>query len=95
MSDTVGPILRMSDDIDAIVRAIEEDNRSEITVTDRGAYVRVAGPSPLRVTRESIARNLGRDYRLVELEALMSSFSGRISATAEEISWSRKIERKA
>jgi toluene monooxygenase system protein D len=95
MTEAVGPILRMSDDVEAIVRAIEEDNAGEVTVTDRGAYVRVAGPSPLRVTRASIARNLGRDYRLVELEALMSSFSGRIAATDDEISWSRKSERKA
>ncbi len=95
MTDSVGPVLRMSDDVEAIVRAIEEDNAGEVTVIDRGAYVRVAGPSPLRVTRASIARNLGRDYRLVELEALMSSFSGRITTSAEEISWSRKGERKA
>jgi toluene monooxygenase system protein D len=95
MTEGVGPVLRMSDDVEAIVRAIEEDNAGEVTVTDRGAYVRVAGPSPLRVTRASIARNLGRDYRLVELEALMSSFSGRIAATADEISWSRKSEREA
>jgi len=95
MTDSVGPVLRMSDDVEAIVRAIEEDNAGEVTVIDRGAYVRVAGPSPLRVTRASIARNLGRDYRLVELEALMSSFSGRITTSAEAISWSRKGERKA
>ncbi len=95
MSDVVGPVLRMSDDLEAIVRAIQEDNAGEITVTDRGAYVRVAGASPLRVTRASIARNLGRDYRLVELEALMSSFSGRISTTADEICWSRKTATKA
>jgi toluene monooxygenase system protein D len=95
MTEGVGPVLRMSDDVEAIVRAIEEDNAGEVTVTDRGAYVRVAGASPLRVTRASIARNLGRDYRLVELEALMSSFSGRIAATADEISWSRKSEREA
>jgi toluene monooxygenase system protein D len=85
----------MSDDVDAIVRAIKEDNPGEIDVVDRGAYVRVQGPAPLRVTRASLSRNLGRDYRLFELEALMSSFSGRISANAEEILWTRKAERKA
>ena len=45
MSELVGPVLRMSDDIDGIVAAIRDDNPDrEVTVTDRGAYVRIEAP---------------------------------------------------
>ena len=60
MSELVGPVLRMSDDIDGIVAAIRDDNPDrEVTVTDRGAYVRIEAAGFLRVTRESVARYLG------------------------------------
>lgn len=91
MADQVGPVLRMSDDIDAIVRAVQEDNPgSDITVVDRGAYVRIEGPPPVRVTRETIARNLGRAFEMRELEAIMPSFSGRIQSSTDQIVWTRK-----
>ncbi|MCL4421721.1 MAG: MmoB/DmpM family protein [Actinobacteria bacterium] len=88
MNRPVGPILRMSDDVDAIVAAIIEDNPDkDITVTDRGAYTRVSGPGELRLTRASIARQLGRDYEMRELQGLMSAFAGRIDMTSEEVRW--------
>ena len=65
MSKSVGPILRMSDDVDAVVAAIVDDNPGqEVTVVDRGAYTRVSGDGELRVTRESIERHLGRDFAM-------------------------------
>jgi UDP-3-O-[3-hydroxymyristoyl] N-acetylglucosamine deacetylase len=92
MSGLVGPILRMSDLTPAIVAAIEDDNPDkEIEVTDRGAYVRVAGDPPLRLTRRSLERRLGREFEMRELEHLLSAFAGLgldnayVDLSAEEV----------
>ena len=91
MSNSVGPVLRMSDDLDAIIAAIVEDNPGkQINVVDRGAYTRVSGDGELRVTRASIERNLGRDFQMRQLEGLMSAFAGRIDMTSEEVWWRLK-----
>lgn len=88
MSKPVGPVLRMSGDVDAIVAAIVEDNPGQqIAVVDRGAYTRVTGQGELRVTRESIERHLGRAFEMRQLETLMSAFAGRIEMTTEEVRW--------
>ena len=91
MDKAVGPILRMSDDVDAIVAAIEDDNPGkEIEVIDRGAYTRISGAGELRVTRESIERHIGRTFEMRQLEGLMSAFAGRIDMTSEEAVWRLK-----
>ena len=91
MDKAVGPILRMSDDVDAIVAAIEDDNPGkEIEVVDRGAYTRISGAGELRVTRESIERHIGRTFEMRQLEGLMSAFAGRIDMTSEEAVWRLK-----
>jgi toluene monooxygenase system protein D len=91
VSSSVGPVLRMSDDQDAIIAAIVEDNPGkQISVIDRGAYTRVSGDDELRVTRASIERNLGRNFEMRQLEGLMSAFAGRIDMTSEEVRWRLK-----
>jgi toluene monooxygenase system protein D len=88
MSKPVGPVLRMSGDVNAIVAAIVDDNPGqEVTVVDRGAYTRVSADSELRVTRESIERHLGREFEMRQLEAVMAAFAGRIDTTSEEVRW--------
>jgi MmoB/DmpM family len=47
------------------------------------------------VTRESIARHLGRDFEMRQLEGLMSAFAGRIDMTSEEVSWRFSSENPA
>ena len=94
MSKPVGPVLRMSDDVDAIVAAIVDDTPGqEVTVVDRGAYTRVSGDGELRVTRLSIERHLGREFSVRQLEGLMSAFAGRIEMTQEEVRWRLKTEK--
>ena len=92
MSQAVGPILRMSDDIDGIIQAVREDNpNQEIRVIDRHAYVRIEGDPPLLLTRSSIEKELGRQFPMRELEGLMSSFNGVIdSSNSDQLIWSRK-----
>jgi toluene monooxygenase system protein D len=91
MKNAVGPVLRMSDDIDAIIGAIEEDNPgTEIEVIDRGAYVRIQAEQRMKVTRASIERHIGRTFEMRQLEPMMSAFAGRIETTSDAILWSYK-----
>ena len=84
----VGPVLCMSDDADAVIAAIVDDNPGqEVTVVDQGAYTRVSGDGELRVTRASIERHLGRDFEMRQLGGMMSAFAGRIEMTSEAVRW--------
>lgn len=93
MKNAVGPVLRMSEDIEAIIAAIEEDNPgTAIEVIDRGAYVRIQAERRLKVTRASIEKHLGRPFEMRQLEPMMSAFAGRIDTTSDAILWSLKRE---
>ena len=89
MENAVGPILRMSDEVDVIVAAIRDDNPdAAIEVIDRGAYVRVQAPNYLRITRETLAHRLGRDdFEMRELEGMLASFAGRIRTSTDDVVW--------
>lgn len=89
MDNPVGPILRMCDEVELIAAAIEDDNPGrEIAVIDRGSYVRVHASDHLRVTAESLKRHLGDSFEIQSLEAMMSSFSGRIYTSSDSVEWS-------
>ena len=93
MKNAVGPVLRMSEDVDAIIAAIEEDNPgTPIEVIDRGAYVRIQAEQRMKVTRASIERYIGRPFEMRQLEPMMSAFAGRIETTSDEVLWSLKRE---
>jgi toluene monooxygenase system protein D len=93
VKNAVGPVLRMSEDIEAIIAAIEEDNPgTEIEVIDRGAYVRIQAERRMKVTRASIERHIGRTFEMRQLEPMMSAFAGRIETTSDAILWSYKRE---
>ena len=93
VKNAVGPVLRMSEDIDAIIAAIEEDNPgTAIEVIDRGAYVRIQAEHRMKVTRASIERHIGRTFEMREFEPMMSAFAGRIETTSDAILWSYKRE---
>jgi toluene monooxygenase system protein D len=88
MSNMVGPVLRMSDDVEAIVAAIREDNADkDVEVVDRGAYVHVQAPDRLRLTLATTERHLGRDFEMRQLEPMLSAFSGRIRTGTDEVVW--------
>jgi toluene monooxygenase system protein D len=93
MKNAVGPVLRMSEGIEAIVAAIKEDNPgTEIEVIDRGAYVRIQAQQRMKVTRASIERHIGHPFEMRQLEPMMSAFAGRIETTSDAILWSFKRE---
>ena len=91
MDNAVGPVLRMCDGVEGVIRAIEEDNPGvPLEVIDRGAYVRVQASGFLRVKRASIERNIGYAFEMRQLESMLSAFAGRISFTTDEMSWQHR-----
>lgn len=94
MKNPVGPVLRMGDEVDQIVAAIEDDNPdTEIEVIDRGAYVRIQGEDRVVLTEASLQAYLGSEYRIRSLENLMSSFAGRAITASDSIIWESKTIR--
>jgi toluene monooxygenase system protein D len=88
MENPVGPILRMSDEVENVIDAIRDDNPDrEIEVIDRGAYVRIQADDYLLVTEESLQRHLGTDFRIRSLEAMLTAFAGRIETRSDRIEW--------
>ena len=81
-NNAVGPVLRAGEVADAVVEALEEDNPGkEFVVEDRVAYVRAQTEGECVVRAETVARLLGRPFRIAELEVTLTSFAGRIETT--------------
>lgn len=81
-NNSVGPVLRAGEVADAVVEALQEDNPGkEFVVEDRVAYVRAETEGECVVRAETVARLLGRPFRIAELEVNLSSFAGRIETT--------------
>jgi toluene monooxygenase system protein D len=88
MEDAVGPVLRMCDEVDLVVRAIQDDNPADsVQIVDCGAYVRVQRSGFLRLTRASLERHVGAGFQMSQLESIMSAFAGRIRTSSDEIVW--------
>jgi toluene monooxygenase system protein D len=78
----------MCDDLEFVIRAIQEDNPSEsLEVVDRGAYVRVQRAGLLKLTRASLQRHLGADFEISRLESIITAFAGRIRTSSDEVVW--------
>lgn len=81
-TNSVGPVLRAGEVADAVVEALEEDNPGKtFVIEDRVAYVRAETEGECIVRADTVARLLGRPFRIAELEVNLSSFSGRIETT--------------
>jgi toluene monooxygenase system protein D len=88
MEDAVGPVLRMCDEVELVVRAIQDDNPSDsVEVLDCGAYVRVQRSGFLKLTRASLERHVGAGAQMSQVESIMSAFAGRIRTSSDEIVW--------
>jgi|TARA_R110002096_G_scaffold194791_17_gene377278 toluene monooxygenase system protein D len=82
----VGPILNGGDVAQAAIDAAEWDNPDkEITVDDKGAYVRIAAEGELIITRASMEEALGRHFEMREIEIHLGSMAGQIEVTPEQI----------
>lgn len=86
----VGPIVRGIDSefCDAVINAIYTDNPdSDVEVDDQGGYVRITTPWRCRLTRKSLEEELGRSFRLSDIEPNLASFAGRIEFGDDEVVW--------
>lgn len=88
MKNPVGPVLRMGNDVELVIAAIEDDNPgTPIEVIDRGAYVRVQGEDRIVLTELTLRRYLGPDFQIRSLGEMMSAFSGRAITSSDSITW--------
>jgi len=88
MKNPVGPVLRMGDEVELIIAAIEDDNPGiDIEVIDRGAYVRVQAEDQITVTQQTLRRYLGADYEIRSFGGIMSAFNGKVINTSDAITW--------
>jgi toluene monooxygenase system protein D len=88
MKNPVGPILRMGDEVEQVIAAIEDDNPdSDIEVIDRGAYVRVQGEDRITVTEQTLRRYLGANFAIASFGEMMTAFSGRAITSSDAITW--------
>ena len=86
-TDDVGPVLEASESGRAVVAAIRHLN-ADVTVVDRGGYLRVLVPRRCVVTRQAIEEALGQKFQLpLDLEALMPAFKGRITMDGDHAEW--------
>jgi len=86
--DAVGPVMRSGEIAEAVIDAVAEDNPGrDVYVTDRGDYIHIHTLMDCRLTRESLERNLGREYDLARLEIEMPSFAGRMQTNDREYHW--------
>jgi nitrite reductase/ring-hydroxylating ferredoxin subunit len=83
----VGPVLLVGREADAIVAALRQE-RPELTVLHRGAYLRVQAVSPCRLRRAAVEQLLGRRFLLpADLERVMPSFCGRMRIDGSAVVW--------
>jgi len=82
----VGPVLNGGDVAQAAIEVAEWDNPGkEITVDDKGAYVRISAEQELILTRQSMEEALGREFQMREIEIHLGSMAGQIEVTPEQI----------
>ncbi len=78
-SEFVGPILRPGDWVEVIVEAARIDNPGrEVSVDDRGGYVRVHCPRECVLREATVRALLGQPFHMRDLEVNLSSFAGHI-----------------
>jgi toluene monooxygenase system protein D len=81
-NNKVGPIVRAGEVADAVAEAAVIDNPDkDVLVEANGAYSRIYCDGELIITRETLEEELGRDFRMNELEINLASFAGRIEIT--------------
>lgn len=85
--DSVGPVLEAGETAQAIIVAIRKLN-ANVTIVDRGSYLRVLVPSRCVVARKAVEQALGKPFALPsDLELVMPSFKGTLTMTDDEAIW--------
>jgi hypothetical protein len=91
--ETVGPVLEAGAAGAAVVAAIRKLNQN-VTLEDRGSYVRVLAFRRCVVTREAIEAETGQPFTLPgDLECVMPSFKGRFLVNEDQATWTAENRR--
>lgn len=86
-ADGVGPVLHATPFARMVLSAIREENE-QVSVQDEGAYLRVSAPRICRLSRAGLEAATGMAVRFPgELEVVMSSFSGVMQLTEDDVVW--------
>jgi len=80
-NNMVGPVMRAGDLAMAVIEAARVDNPGkEIFVEDKRAYIRIHAEQEMILRQETIAEELGRPFKINDLEVDLSSFAGQIES---------------
>ena len=86
-AEGVGPVLHTTPFARTVVSAIRDENE-QVAVQDEGAYLRVLAPRICRLSRAGLEVLTGRSVRFPgELEVVMSSFTGVMALTEDDVVW--------
>jgi toluene monooxygenase system protein D len=85
IKDPVGPVIGSGDLADAVAAAAVVDNPGKrVEVRNRASYVRIeVDGGECIIRRSTIENELGRPFRMRDLEVNMPSFVGRIETGTE------------
>jgi toluene monooxygenase system protein D len=80
-NNLVGPVMRAGDLATAIIEAARIDNPGkEVFVDDKRAYIRIHTDQEMVLHRATIEDELGRPFKMNDLEVDLSSFAGQIES---------------
>ncbi|MEY2633584.1 MAG: hypothetical protein RIR00_2238 [Pseudomonadota bacterium] len=85
-NNLVGPVMRAGDLAMAIIEAAKVDNPGkEVFVDDKRAYIRIHTEQEMILNRATIEEELGRPFRMNDLEVDLSSFAGQIESRDDSV----------
>ncbi len=80
-NNLVGPVMRAGDLAQAVIAAAQIDNPGkEVFVDDKRAYIRIHTNHEMVLRRATIEEELGRPFKMNDLEVDLSSFAGQIES---------------
>lgn len=85
-NNLVGPVMRAGDLAMAVIEAARVDNEGkEVFVDDKRAYIRIHTEHEMVLHRATIEDQLGRPFKMNDLEVDLSSFAGQIESGDDSI----------
>jgi len=85
-NNLVGPVMRAGDLAQAVIEAARTDNPGkEIFVDDKRAYIRIHAEQEMILRQATIEEELGRPFRMNDLEVDLSSFAGQIESRDDSV----------
>ncbi|MFZ2269143.1 MAG: MmoB/DmpM family protein [Azonexus sp.] len=85
-NNMVGPVMRAGDLAMAVIEAAKIDNPGkEVFVDDKRAYLRIHTEQEMILRQATIEEELGRPFRMNDLEVDLSSFAGQIESRDDSV----------